>query len=806
MFVFASFCFVIAFIVLPIILYKDNLYKIIAFTVKKIWGALRGIPNDRYEEYRACSKKMWREAMTAALCATPVYITIWLKNEISERTYDICMLISIIPYLAAIVIGVIFVKTAFQSFKIYWKLYSEITIMRYEIRDGGSLRGKQKVIFCSTAEDEELYYTQLSDEIFRKHKNIAIWRVNDPGIPLSWSERLRMEFELSSINLLIFPVTKKFLYTENDARCFLLPKALENHIPVLPFVMEDGIESEFNRICGNLQLLSLNNKELTAVAYEDKLDKFLDSVLFSDSMMERIRQAFDAYVFMSYRKKDRQYANEIMHLIHRNPFCRDIAIWYDEYLVPGENFDDSIKEACKKSELFTMVVTPNVLDNPNYVKDYEYPFAQGENMTILPIMMEETDHINLEAKYPKIPECVTPENGLVEAFEAFAAERCDKKKSKDPVHRFFIGLAYLGGIDVEKNFDFAVEMLSEAAEGGVADAYLKLIEMYEYGNGVKKSIKDGIEWREKYGDFMVSQAQKSGSDEQYALALETMIGTYYRSIYLWDNERHEKEIKRIEDIRAYFNSDDMELSEELRVYMAELYDARAEYFKSLNDEERKLYYLEKSNELADSIRNSDEDYVKCAYAIIKYEIGKMYFESGESYYELARTHIEEALEMNNILAEKRGDELDYTNQKDCLISLAQIAAFTCNTYASIEYLNNAQSVIDRRGITLSDNEKLDKAINCCLIGEQIKSENTNEAIGYFNKSFDILTSMEKDMFEIDHTEFERNKFTYFLTLTYFYLGQLGDSEKKAISKERIDRALEDDPEDELIRALLESYD
>ena len=58
-----------------------------------------------------------------------------------------------------------------------------------------------------------------------------------------------------------------------------------------------------------------------------------------------------------------------MRLIHQNDFCRDIAIWYDEYLEPGENFNNAILKAIEKSKLFTMVVTPNLINEDNYVKN-----------------------------------------------------------------------------------------------------------------------------------------------------------------------------------------------------------------------------------------------------------------------------------------------------------------------------------------------------------------------------------------------------------------------------------------------------
>ena len=87
--------------------------------------------------------------------------------------------------------------------------------------------------------------------------------------------------------------------------------------------------------------------KITGITSEDPEYWGLAS-LVSDEMAEKVRAAFDAYIFLSYRKKDRKYANELMRLIHKNDFCRDIAIWYDEYLVPGEDFNNAITEALKR--------------------------------------------------------------------------------------------------------------------------------------------------------------------------------------------------------------------------------------------------------------------------------------------------------------------------------------------------------------------------------------------------------------------------------------------------------------------------
>lgn len=144
------------------------------------------------------------------------------------------------------------------------------------------------------------------------------------------------------MQLVVIPITTKFLLKENQAYKLVYKIANESYILVLPIMQEKNIEVLFNEKCGDIQYLQEFVSDPNAIGYEEKLGKFLNSVLISDELAEKIRNAFDAYIFLSYRKKDRKYAQELMKLIHKNEFCRNIAIWYDEFLVPGENFNDAI--------------------------------------------------------------------------------------------------------------------------------------------------------------------------------------------------------------------------------------------------------------------------------------------------------------------------------------------------------------------------------------------------------------------------------------------------------------------------------
>jgi len=365
--------------------------------------------------------------------------------------------------------------------------------LKVRTRGNTNPKGKPRVYFTCHPADFEKFFDTVSNEIISK-QNCAIWYAD--GVIERNEEFLAV---LKQMQLFVMPVTTNLLCTDNVALESEFKFAIENHIPVLPLMQESGLEELFNKKCGDLQFLDKRNTDVTAISYNDKLEKFLSSVLIGDELAEKIRAAFDAYIFLSYRKKDRKYAQELMHLIHKNEFCRDIAIWYDEFLTPGENFNDSIKSAIKKSDLFVLTVTPNLINEENYVIMEEYPIAQRESKIILPAEIVETDKNELTRHFENIPKCINAKDesqlskALLDAIQKIAIKRNDGSSK----HNFFIGLAYLNGIDVEVDFSKALELIDSSANAGLLDACEQLVKMYRMGQGVPIDYYKAIDYQNK---------------------------------------------------------------------------------------------------------------------------------------------------------------------------------------------------------------------------------------------------------------------------------------------------------------------
>ena len=387
-----------------------------------------------------------------------------------------------------------------------------MAVIKVRTKNKVDIDKKPRVFFTCHQDDFEKYFDKACNDIFKSH-DCAVYYTKDMTEIIADEDK---ETYLGRNNLFVIPVSLKLLTTPNRAMDEDFPYAMKEHIPVLPIMMEPEINDLYSSPYkfGELQYLNPYSTDLTEISYEEKLKKYLESVLISDEMAKRVRVAFDAYIFLSYRKKDRRYANELMRLIHNIPECRDIAIWFDEFLTPGESFKENIERILNDCQLFTLLVTPQLFEKvidesgkerDNYVMGVELPAArkkkEEKGTEILAVQMEETDRAALIAG--GIEDYVSPKNEDI--FRTRILTYISKiaiSANKDNLeHDFLIGLAYLEGIDVEVNRRRALELIKGAAEANFPEAIATLISMYTDGVGVSRNQVEALKWSEKLADY-----------------------------------------------------------------------------------------------------------------------------------------------------------------------------------------------------------------------------------------------------------------------------------------------------------------
>lgn len=448
--------------------------------------------------------------------------------------------------------------------------------LRYVTREMGDPRGRPKVFFSCHPADFDMAFSLVSEDVL-KRANCAVWY--DPELPRGGqdisSEKERKEYlaALDGMQLMVFAVTSRFLEEPSRARDLELPYALKAHIPVLPLMLEKNLEHQFNAVCAPIQLVNRYVDDPTATPYDEVLKTFLGSVLVGNELAQRVRNAFDAYVFLSYRKKDRRHARRLIDLIHQNDEFRDIAIWFDEYLVPGEAFDDAIRAALAKSSLFALAVTPQLLEEGNYVMDEEFPRARERqerqhDLQIVPVELYDpeyedprTNRAVLAEKYERIPPVQDEQKpaqvgtALVDALAAVGRRTCEGT----PQHHFFMALAYLCGIDQEPDYEQALKLMTMAAKPKDATKYEpcleateRLVDMYLLGEGVARDVKEALRWQRTVVDQCgAAFARHHDPDEHRGLGTRRFKALLRLSDLLRENDDKQGAIEAAEEALAF---------------------------------------------------------------------------------------------------------------------------------------------------------------------------------------------------------------------------------------------------------------
>ncbi len=636
--------------------------------------------------------------------------------------------------------------------------------------------GKPRVYFTCHPDDFENSFDKICDDILKNH-DCAVYYTNDMTSPLPEEYR---DTVLGRMNLFVVPITFKLLKKPNRAMDSDIVFALEKHIPVLPIMLENDINEYYAEKFGELQYLDPYSRDTTAISYEEKLKKYLSAVLFDDKTAERVRAAFDAYIFLSYRKKDRKYANELMRLIHADPVCRDIAIWYDEFLTPGESFSDNIEKMLGKSDLFTLLVTPNLVNENNYVKTVEYPQARDMGKKILPAEMVDTDKNALKNQYDGIPDIINAHDdlelkkSLSQAFSAYALRENDT----DPAHNYLIGLAYLEGIDVEINHERAAELITSSAEAELPEAIEKLIEMYKSGEGVKQDHETALMWHKRLAELNKRRFLQDKTDDN-ALRMENVfwnLGDYCITLgKLKDaNDAYSAMLEMLEYIDTKWKER----------YVSLCYDSLGNIAKAEQNLALAKEYYEKSFEINKKLADSTGTPDALRDLSLSYDrLGDT--AQVEQNIALAKEYYEKSFEINKKLADSTGTPEALRDLSVSYGKLGDIAKAKQNLTLAKEYYEKVLEIFVNLAESTGTPEALsDLSLSYGKLGNISEDEQNLElAKKYYEKSLEI----RKKLAESTGTP----KALRELSISYNNLGDIAKAEQNlALAKEYYEKGLE----------------
>ena len=637
--------------------------------------------------------------------------------------------------------------------------------MNIKAKNNINVHDKPKVFFVSHPNDFDKYFETIANDILSTN-NCAIYYYDNELV----SQESDWKSDLFEINLIVIPITHDFLF-EHCLAFDIYTYAQNESIPVLPIMVEPGLEKIFNSVCGEKQFLDKTDNDPTSIPYSKKLSDYLSVVLIGDELAKKVREAFDAYVFLSYRKKDRKHAQKLMKAIHQNEFARDIAIWYDEFLQPNENFNDAIREALLKSDLFALAVTPNLINEENYVVSEEYPAAVTAKKQILPVELVYTDQKLLNKKFEGLPNCVSINDleTLTEQLIKSLSHIAKQTHSNEPEHNYYIGLAYLHGIDVEIDKNKAVDLITYAAKNGVIDATNELVKMYYYGFYVEKNIPQAIFWQKNLVLLLDEKCKgESSTSLQLDLAdalrflteverngltdksnINEMISYCRRAINICDriNLSDEKEKSRL--IECKLNT----LRSLAILYeLSEKFDeALAVYFTSL-EMRKEIIVLDKE------VGNQELDVANTwRLAQLYHDIGIVYRKMDE--YELALSEMLKSIELYTEIRKVTPDYL--SNESAVHEALSYVAAFVdpdlaekhsllavdiCEKLvkenAELYELNYANSLLNRASVLSELNSSdFSEQQELCLEAEKIYEKNIDS--GSYEIIFDYVNVLSK---------------------------------------------------------------
>ena len=149
--------------------------------------------------------------------------------------------------------------------------------LNYLTREKSTPQGKPRVYFTCHPDDFDGCFAKICNDIFKTH-DCAVYYPDDLNLGVNDPDH---DVDLGNMNLFVIPVTNRLLTTPNQAMDADLPFALKMHIPVLPILLESGLDELYSQPYrfGELQYLNPNSADTTEIAYADKLRRYLESVL-----------------------------------------------------------------------------------------------------------------------------------------------------------------------------------------------------------------------------------------------------------------------------------------------------------------------------------------------------------------------------------------------------------------------------------------------------------------------------------------------------------------------------------------------
>ena len=374
--------------------------------------------------------------------------------------------------------------------------------------------GKPKV-FISCYKSNNRTYAELIASWILKIRNYAVYYpTSDENF---YHEAPFVLEQMQCFVIPIFPMSEEF--DKRSIENFYYAK--RHNIPVFIVLMEGSSDKQlyeqFEAQYGSVQMLSPYDNDSTKIPFMQQLEHFFQDSMHDDlenyqkyqtegffvqDLKKDIISAFRGNIFLSYRKKNRKYLNEIARILHSNNKLVDIMLWYDEYLTLGENYTHILQEQIQNADIILLVVTPDIFEDENYVLINEYPQSVAYGKRILAVEAEPVDEQKLYVYYPEIDFLFRRDDitYLSDFLSEFFEEDKGYQEKIEGKRAYILGKAYYEGLFVEINRERGLQYIRSAANDNYIPAIKWMITACKSGTGVIVDPKQQLFWQGKLED------------------------------------------------------------------------------------------------------------------------------------------------------------------------------------------------------------------------------------------------------------------------------------------------------------------
>ena len=395
-------------------------------------------------------------------------------------------------------------------------------MLKLKTRLGVMPSGRGRILLYFHENQIEFVEKEFIDELL-KMKDCAVYYYDS-------SFETETDEQPDSIQMVVVLVTNALFDYSSDKLTSFLEKTQREHIPMVPLLTETVPIEKFEQVFGKVQYITWFQESDAQISYRENVSNIISRYLVTDELREKVASCFRKKLFLSYRKSDRLQAKELMKKVHSIEENIDVAIWYDEMLVAGDEYNMAILGELKNSDAFLLTVTPNVLKKAdsgeeNYVKRIEIPAAKDYNKEIIAVEMCPTQQNWQEVLGLEEFQCVSLENVSAVCTEKLGGSLVQNMTSEK---QYLLGMAYLEGILVEKNMQLGVRLLEASANAGYQSAIREMKERHFTGNGLPCNYIQSFFWLEKLINDMTAEEQFGELEKSLQEYLEAgAIGIVY---------------------------------------------------------------------------------------------------------------------------------------------------------------------------------------------------------------------------------------------------------------------------------------